>query len=96
MTDGFPVSIVCPMRITRDGPFFGLVQRRHDDGTIFSIKAQFVRENDRKIDQLLAEKVGSYESKEDIVKMSDDIEGYEAIMSDLRRSAEDDRGGLNL
>ncbi len=54
--DGYPVSITCPMRITRNGPFMGLVQRRHDDGKIFAVKAQFARENTRTIDELLADK----------------------------------------
>lgn len=96
LPDGYPVSITCPMRISRNGPFMGLVQRRHDDGKIFAIKAQFVRENKRSIEELLADKVGSYERPEDIERMSADIEGFEALMSELRRSPDDLSGGLVL
>lgn len=94
--DSYPVSITCPTRITRDGPFTGLVERRHDDGKIFAIKAQFIREKTRTIEELLADKVGSYEGPDDIARMADDITGFEALMADLRRSANDDRGGLVL
>lgn len=96
LPDGYPVSIICPTRITRDGPFMGLVQRRHDDGKIFAIKAQFVRESKRSIEELLADKVGSYQRPEDIARMSEDIEGFEALMSELRRSPDDTSGGLTL
>lgn len=94
--DSYPVSITCPTRITRDGPFMGLVERRHDDGKIFAIKAQFIREKSRSIDELLADKVGSYESQEDIARMLDDITGADALLAELRRNSDDDRGGLVL
>lgn len=94
--DGYPVSITCPMRITRDGPFMGLVQRRHDDGKIFAIKAQFVRENKRTIDELLADKVGSFEGQEEVARMLDDITGGDALLAELRRRTDDDCGGLVL
>lgn len=96
LPDGYQVTITCQTRISRDGPFMGLVQRRHDDGNIFAIKAQFVRANGRSIEEVLADKVGSYERPEDIARMSEDIPGFQALMSELRRSADDVSGGLML
>jgi hypothetical protein len=94
--DGYPVTIICPTRIARDGPFFGLVQRRHDDGKVFAIKAQFVRD-DSKIDELLADnRVGSFESEREISTMGNDIRGFFGLLDELRRFPDDLTGGLVL
>jgi hypothetical protein len=94
--DGYPVTIICPTRIARDGPFIGIVQRRHDDGKVFAIKAQFIRDKDN-IDQLFADdRVGSFESEREIQTMGNDIRGFHGLLAELERSKDDLRGGLVL
>jgi hypothetical protein len=95
--DGYPITIICPTKISRDGPFIGLVQRRHDDGKIFAIKAQFVRAKGRSIDELVAaNRVGSFERQDEISEMAADIPGFEALLAELRRAPDDVKGGLVL
>ena len=94
--DGYPITITCPTRISRDGPFMGLVQRRHDDGKIFAIKAQFVRAA-RSIDEIFAAgRVGSFETDAEIARMAKDIPGFDGLLAELRRSPDDVTGGLVL
>lgn len=95
--DGYPLTIICPTKISRDGPFIGLVQRRHDDGKIFAIKAQFVRAKGKSIDDLVADnKVGSFEREDDITRMASDIPGFQGLLSELQRTPDDVKGGLVL
>ena len=94
--DGYPITIICPTRIARDGPFIGIVQRRHDDGKVFAIKAQFVRDAS-KIDELFADnRVGSFESEREISTMGNDIRGFYGLLAELERSKDDVRSGLVL
>lgn len=93
----FATTIICPTRVARDGPFIGLMQQRHDDGKIFSIKAQFVRARDVLTEQLIGQgKVGSFESEREIAAMGDDIPGLDGLLAELRRSPDDVKGGLVL
>ena len=95
--DGYPLTIICPTKISRDGPFIGLVQRRHDDGKIFAIKAQFVRAKGKSIDDLVADnRVGSFEREDDITRMASDIPGFQGLLSELQRTPDDAKGGLVL
>ncbi len=95
--DGYPLTIICPTKISRDGPFIGLVQRRHDDGKIFAIKAQFVRAKGKSIDDLVTDnRVGSFERDDDIARMASDIPGFQGLLSELQRTPDDVKGGLVL
>lgn len=95
--DGYPLTIICPTKISRDGPFIGLVQRRHDDGKIFAIKAQFVRAKGKSIDDLVTDnKVGSFERDDDIARMASDIPGFQGLLAELQRPPDDVKGGLVL
>jgi hypothetical protein len=93
----YPVIFICPTRISRDGPFIGLVMRRHDDGKIFSIKAHFLPADGCSMDDLLADnKIGSFEPGKEVDAMASDISGFQDLLSELERKPDDVRGGLVL
>lgn len=95
--DGYPVTIICPGRISRDAPFIGIGQRRHDDGKVFAVKAQFILMKGQSIDDLLAaDKIGSFESPAEIAAMASDIPGFDALLAQLMRTGDDIRSGLVL
>ena len=93
----YPVIFICPTRISRDGPFIGLVMRRHDDGKIFSTKAHFLPANGCSMDDLLADnKIGSFEPGKEVDAMASDISGFQDLLSELERKPDDVKGGLVL
>lgn len=96
--DGYPLSIICPTRIVSNGPFIGLVKRRHDEGVVFAIKAQFIRaEEGATLDKLLGQKrIGSWETEQEIAENMADIPNWKTLLEQLTRDPQDRRGGLVL
>jgi hypothetical protein len=83
----------CPTRISREAPFIGLIQQRHDDGPVFAIKAQFVPAKLQSIEDLIDHnRIGSFQTPEAIAAMSSDIVGFNELMADLERMPGDLRG----
>jgi hypothetical protein len=90
--DGYPVSIICrTMGLPPNGPIKGIVERRHEDGSVFSVEARFLRDLGTKVDKdgkfgfesSLIEKCGSWARKEAIDNIKVDIPSIAGWIDDL-------------